>query len=189
MDDGEPGPDPIGAAHVEFGQQLRRFRLRAGLTQEKLALKVFGNTRKSSIGELENDLKRVPQPTTIKRLAEAFDLSSEERSLLAAAADRRRTHANAARSSMPMDASKSEPIRGRREVSGRAATDTFQPAFVDLTEESPATQAGGAAAPKDRNTRRRTWLIAGAVIVAVLVGTLVVVRGGEQPASLYVSLV
>ena len=109
MDDGEPGPDPIGAAHVEFGQQLRRFRLRAGLTQEKLALKVFGNTRKSSIGELENDLKRVPQPTTIKRLAEAFDLSSEERSLLAAAADRRRTHANAARSSMPMDASRASP--------------------------------------------------------------------------------
>ncbi|WP_420122030.1 helix-turn-helix domain-containing protein [Nakamurella sp.] len=75
---------------VEFGQLLREYRLRAGLSQQRLAEAVFGSARKSSISELETIRSRVPQPHTQGRLCEVLGLTREERREFVAAAERRR---------------------------------------------------------------------------------------------------
>jgi transcriptional regulator with XRE-family HTH domain len=118
----------------EFGELLRSFRLRAGLTQEKLALLVFGNTRKSSIGELENDRRRIPQPSTIARLSRALDLSDPERSQLAVAAnDRRRAVAAVKTAAVRKVAADTQPG-----AAVAAFTDSFVlPSAPAVTSEPP----------------------------------------------------
>src|ERR1700726_3885774 len=65
---------------IGFGEQLRHYRARAGLTQEQLAERA-GLSRRG-IADLERGARRVPYDHTTERLARALDLSPAERSAL-----------------------------------------------------------------------------------------------------------
>jgi predicted ATPase/DNA-binding XRE family transcriptional regulator len=70
----------------EFGSQLRRHRLRAGLTQEELADRAGLSPR--AISALERGERRRPYPHTMRALAEALGLSEAERTEFLAIASR-----------------------------------------------------------------------------------------------------
>ena len=59
-----------------FGTVLRRFRVRAGLSQEDLAARAGMSAR--AIGTLEQGLRRRPYPHTVSALAEALQLAPAE---------------------------------------------------------------------------------------------------------------
>ncbi|HLZ68813.1 MAG TPA: AAA family ATPase [Dehalococcoidia bacterium] len=63
-------------AELTFGARLRRYRERAGLTQEELAERA-GLTA-AAIVALERGRRRYPSPHTLRRLAEALALSAAE---------------------------------------------------------------------------------------------------------------
>src|SRR3954466_9078546 len=67
-----------------FGEQLRRHRDLAGLTQEELAERA-GLTAKA-IGALERGDRQRPYPQPVRALAEALDLADEPRRAFVAAA-------------------------------------------------------------------------------------------------------
>ena len=68
-----------------FGELLRRFRIAASLTQEALA----GRCRISpaTIAAIEQGRRNAPRLSTVRLIAEALELSSADRELLARAAD------------------------------------------------------------------------------------------------------
>jgi predicted ATPase/DNA-binding XRE family transcriptional regulator len=72
---------------ADFGELLRRYRLAAGLTQEALAERTGLSVR--GLSDLERGARRTPQPSTVRRLAQALDLSEAERADLQAVRDRR----------------------------------------------------------------------------------------------------
>lgn len=59
-----------------FGQQLRRYRLRAGKTQEELADAI--DVDFTYISKIENDKARPPKRERIERAAHFLDLDQEE---------------------------------------------------------------------------------------------------------------
>ena len=59
-----------------FGAVLRRFRVRAGLSQEELAARAGLSAR--AIGTLEQGLRRRPYPHTVSALADALELAPAE---------------------------------------------------------------------------------------------------------------
>ncbi len=65
---------------VTFGEQLRHYRERAGLTQEELAGQA-GLTEKA-IGALERGERRTPYPRTVQALLRALQLADDERASL-----------------------------------------------------------------------------------------------------------
>src|SRR5680860_976077 len=67
-----------------LGHLIRRFRLTAGLTQEELADRSGLSVR--AISDLERSLRTVPRMETLRMIAGALDLSSEQRASLLAAA-------------------------------------------------------------------------------------------------------
>jgi transcriptional regulator with XRE-family HTH domain/tetratricopeptide (TPR) repeat protein len=69
-----------------FGSLLRRFRLAAGLSQEDLAKR--SELSLGAINAYERGTRRWPYPQTVAQLAEALDLSPQQRALLQAAASR-----------------------------------------------------------------------------------------------------
>src|SRR5215211_2770192 len=69
-----------------FGEQLRGFRERTGLTQEELAERAGLSAQ--GISALERGLRRRPYLPTVRALAEALDLTAQERAALASAATR-----------------------------------------------------------------------------------------------------
>jgi predicted ATPase/class 3 adenylate cyclase len=71
---------------VAFGDLLRRLRKAAGLTQEELAERA-GLSRRG-INDLERGARQTPHRDTVVLLAQALDLTGEERSAFAAAARR-----------------------------------------------------------------------------------------------------
>ncbi|MFN8515289.1 MAG: helix-turn-helix transcriptional regulator [Chloroflexia bacterium] len=71
---------------IGFGEQLRRFRVRAGLSLEGLGERA--GLSPNAIGALERGRQR-PYPHTIKTLADTLRLSERDRAILAAAAPRR----------------------------------------------------------------------------------------------------
>ena len=75
------GPD------APFGAQLRRLREAASLTQEELAARA-GLTAKG-ISDLERGARQRPYPHTVRSLADALELSEDERAALFAAVPRR----------------------------------------------------------------------------------------------------
>ena len=81
---GAPAADP--AAAPPFGDQLRRARRAAGLTQEELAERARLSAR--AVSDLERGAKRAPRPDTLRRLAAALRLAPAARAALAAAAAR-----------------------------------------------------------------------------------------------------
>ena len=71
-----------------FGEQLRRYREAAGLSQEELAERA-GLTA-NAIGALERGERRRPYPDTVRRLADALGLDATQRSDLTASIARTR---------------------------------------------------------------------------------------------------
>src|SRR4051794_36559042 len=65
-----PEPNP-------FGNMLRRRRLDAGLTQEELAERAGLSVR--GLSDLERGSRTRPRPYTIRQLADALQLSTEDR--------------------------------------------------------------------------------------------------------------
>src|SRR6188508_2239782 len=72
-----------------FGEKLRSFRERIGLTQEELAERAGLSAQ--GISALERGLRRRPYLPTVRALAEALDLTTQERAALADAATRTET--------------------------------------------------------------------------------------------------
>jgi DNA-binding NarL/FixJ family response regulator/DNA-binding XRE family transcriptional regulator len=69
---------------ASFGQQLRQFRVRAGLSQAALA-ESAGLTA-AAVAALERGVRRSPYPHTLSVLADALSLTPDERTDLASAA-------------------------------------------------------------------------------------------------------
>jgi predicted ATPase/DNA-binding XRE family transcriptional regulator len=67
-----------------FGVLLRRFRSRAGLTQEELAERAGISAR--AVSDLERGLRSRPYPETVRLLAGALELAEHDRAALLAAA-------------------------------------------------------------------------------------------------------
>ena len=72
---------------VPFGTRLRRLREAAGLTQEELALR--SGVSAKAISTLERSERKRPYPHTIRSLADALDLSENERAALFVAVPKR----------------------------------------------------------------------------------------------------
>jgi predicted ATPase/class 3 adenylate cyclase len=73
-------------ASLRFSDLLRRYRQTAGLTQAELAERAGLSVR--GINDLERGVRQSPRKDTVVLLAEALDLSDEERAAFAAAARR-----------------------------------------------------------------------------------------------------
>jgi transcriptional regulator with XRE-family HTH domain len=71
---------------VSFGSLLHKHRLAGGLSQEELADRA-GLSRRG-ISDLERGARTSPYPATVRRLAEALELSVADRSRLLEAAHR-----------------------------------------------------------------------------------------------------
>ena len=74
---------------ASFGAQLRRHRLRAGLTQQALAERAGLSLR--GLSDLERGARLAPYATTVELLAAALGLSEVERAALVAAGRARKT--------------------------------------------------------------------------------------------------
>ena len=70
-----------------FGKRLRRLREAAALTQEELAGRA--GLSPNAISDLERGRRRRPYPHTVRSLADALELSGEERASLFAAVPKR----------------------------------------------------------------------------------------------------
>jgi non-specific serine/threonine protein kinase len=70
-----------------LGEQLRSWRLRAGLTQEELAARA--GLAAGAVQSLERGVRRAPYPHTLASLADALGLSSDERAEFVKAAQPR----------------------------------------------------------------------------------------------------
>ena len=75
------------AQEDSFGARLRRLREASGLTQEALAQRAGLST--NAISALERGERRHPYPHTVRTLADALDLSEDEREDLIGAAPKR----------------------------------------------------------------------------------------------------
>jgi predicted ATPase/transcriptional regulator with XRE-family HTH domain len=84
---------------MSFGEYLRRYRERAGMTQEELAAKA-GLTAKA-ISALERAERRSPYPQTVRALADALDLSQAERAELIQARGGSKRRGSAPRAAQP----------------------------------------------------------------------------------------
>ncbi len=65
------------SAPTKFGDILRRYRERAGLSQEELAERA--GLSAAAISALERGIRNQPHPTTLRRLADALGLSERDR--------------------------------------------------------------------------------------------------------------
>jgi LuxR family maltose regulon positive regulatory protein len=79
--------DVVTSKLQSFAAYLRRYRERAGLTQEELAEKVRISAK--AVGVLERGGQQHPYPRTVRALAQALALSSDERESFLAAVPRR----------------------------------------------------------------------------------------------------
>jgi predicted ATPase/DNA-binding XRE family transcriptional regulator len=76
-----------GRQDAPFGARLRREREAAGLTQEDLAARAGLSAK--GISDLERGARRRPHPHTVRALADALELSEDERASLIAAVPKR----------------------------------------------------------------------------------------------------
>src|SRR5919205_2055448 len=74
-------PEPDGGS---FGERLRQLRVRAGLSQAALAERA--GLAAAAVAALERGVRRSPYPQTFGALADALNLTPEERATLADAA-------------------------------------------------------------------------------------------------------
>ena len=75
------------AQEGSFGARLRRLREAAGVTQEELASRA--SLSSDAVSRLERGQRQRPYPHTVRALAEALDLSEDEREALIASAPKR----------------------------------------------------------------------------------------------------
>ena len=75
------------AREESFGARLRRLREAAGLTQEELASRA--GLSSDAVSRLERGQRKHPYPHTVRSLADALELSEEERDALIAVAPKR----------------------------------------------------------------------------------------------------
>jgi predicted ATPase/DNA-binding XRE family transcriptional regulator len=66
-----------GTQEETFGARLRRYREAAGFTQEELAQRA--RLSANAVGQLERGLRQRPYPHTVRSLADAMQLSEDER--------------------------------------------------------------------------------------------------------------
>jgi transcriptional regulator with XRE-family HTH domain len=74
---------------LTLGEQLRRYRIEAGLTQEELAAQAGLSVR--AVSDVERGVSRAPYPETVRRMATALDLDADIHATL----DRARRRATA----------------------------------------------------------------------------------------------
>jgi transcriptional regulator with XRE-family HTH domain len=75
------------AQEGSFGARLRRLRDAAGLTQEELASRA--GLSSDAVSRLERGQRKHPYPHTVRALANALDLSEDQRNALIASAPKR----------------------------------------------------------------------------------------------------
>jgi transcriptional regulator with XRE-family HTH domain len=95
-----------------LAEQLRRYRIEAGLTQGELADKAGFSVR--TVSAIERGISRAPYPETVRRLATPLDLSADIRATL---------------------------DRARRRASARTATDDSQARLIERMVNAPTTGA------------------------------------------------
>src|SRR5215207_9279243 len=83
----ERQPKGAAASRGAFGARLRSMREMSGLTQEELAGRA--GLSPNAVSALERGQRRRPYPHTVRALADALELSEEERAALLAAVPRR----------------------------------------------------------------------------------------------------
>ena len=69
---------------LSFGERLRQFRVRAGLSQAELAERA--NLSPAAVTTLERGVRSLPYPRTVQALAAVLGLSAAEHAALVAAA-------------------------------------------------------------------------------------------------------
>src|SRR5215210_2948150 len=124
-----------GLPGAPFESLLRRWRTRAGLTQEELAERAGISTR--AVSDLERGLRSRPYPETVRLLAEALQLAEGERQTLLAAArpEAAPTDARAApRWSLPVPPT---PLIGREREVGEVVALLTRPEVRLLTLTGP----------------------------------------------------
>jgi predicted ATPase/transcriptional regulator with XRE-family HTH domain len=87
-------PDPPGPIQQTFGTLLRRYRLAAGISQERLAEQAGLSVQ--ALSALENGRRRAPYRHTVALLARAMRLSDAETAVMEAAVVRTRAPAGTA---------------------------------------------------------------------------------------------
>jgi transcriptional regulator with XRE-family HTH domain len=79
-------PRPFREAPMMFGERVREYRQRFGLSQEDLGRKAAVDPK--TIRNIETG-RRVPRPSTVRQLADALGVTGQERELFCASAARR----------------------------------------------------------------------------------------------------
>ncbi|MBV9359413.1 MAG: helix-turn-helix domain-containing protein [Chloroflexi bacterium] len=117
-------PAPAGARNLPgdtdqtaFGEVLRRFRVRAGLSQEALAERA--GLAPAAVSALERGVRRRPYPHTVAALAEALGLPAAERAAFGEAAGRPPQSDRAARASAEQQLPQSNLPQLRTTLIGR----------------------------------------------------------------------
>jgi len=114
---GEVRPESVSPEQEEssFGRRLRQLREAAGLTQEELAFRA--GLTPNAVSGLERGKSRRPYPNTVRSLADALELSEDERASLLAAVPKR--DAAASKISSPISgstlSSPPTPLVGRQQ--------------------------------------------------------------------------
>jgi transcriptional regulator with XRE-family HTH domain len=122
------------------GEQLRRFRLSAGLSQEELAARSGLSAR--TIGNLERGCSRWPYPATLNRLADALELGDEVRAEFMGAAGHRLAVADASPGSLG-DGWHLVPRQLPAPVRGFTGRDAELAALTSLLSPAGASSPGG----------------------------------------------
>jgi len=105
-------PGSTSNEHADsFGARLRRAREAAHLTQEELAERA--GLTPNAIGELERSRHRHPYLATVRALADALEMTAEERSALAASVPKRGSHSAIAPAPRPLLPTPLSPLIGR----------------------------------------------------------------------------
>jgi DNA-binding XRE family transcriptional regulator len=114
-----------------FGEQLRRYRERAGLSQEALAEQ--SGLSLNAIGALERGERQRPYPNTVRALADALELAGDERAgFVAAAAQRGRYVAPVASNSVAVPTVSPVPAQDRQTGSAASSPASLPGALTPL---------------------------------------------------------
>lgn len=155
---------------TSFSAQLRRYRKRAGLTQEVLAEKAGLGV--NTVGNLERDVSQ-PYRETVKALASALELSAQERIDFAAAAGRR--------GSMSIRDAQAESAHetGASDGNAHAGRHTVTPQPLAAVAQRPASPLSTLREYGRRHGMRRAGLLLAAAIAAVAL-TITVIAWPRQ---------